>query len=417
MLTQYLISSVLLVTSAFAQEKPMFTGSLKAQVYKRSPGWSMDRTLFAYTFDNGLTGTAGKVDTAPIWTFRSDGNLSSPPLQQNLIDVAPGETGYSDLWQVNIVTVPASVKAGNITSKAALDALMLANPSVTIASASIFVNCPVVHPNSTLEVPADAKFVTGWYKDQPITYFDFGPNGQNGAPPGNSNVQPVWVPVLANATMVGNHVFPGVSTDPGYTAFWAVTLVTVPSGYMVNQFRKAQDWASLNITPTPVSPLTIVNCPIVGTVGAATPFSSGVSTPSKISLPTWQTRLWRLLATYEFQVNVPCTEHRPEARKHQKGNILKGGIPSHELTCSFEPRLHRTSRMPWATSVPPELPSTLATATTRILPLSMAQAVPPISSINTLLRYLAGNIGSNFRSILERGIKRIRRLRFQWRLR
>ncbi|KAI8617935.1 hypothetical protein BC830DRAFT_1166603 [Chytriomyces sp. MP71] len=187
MLAQYLLSSVLLITSAFAQDKTMFTGNLKAQVYKRSPEWSMDRTLFAYTFDNGLTGTAGK---------------------QNLIDVVPGETGYSGLWQVNIVTIPASVKAGNITSKAALDALMLANPSVTIASASI------------------------------------------------SNVQPVWVPVLANGTMIGNPVFPGVSADPGYTAFWAVTLVTIPSGY----FRKAQDWASLNILPTSLSPLTIVNC-------------------------------------------------------------------------------------------------------------------------------------------------------------
>ncbi|KAI8615105.1 hypothetical protein BC830DRAFT_1124174 [Chytriomyces sp. MP71] len=80
--------------------------------------------------------------------------------------------------------------------------------------------------------------------------------------------------------MVGNHVFPGVSADPGYTAFWAVTLVTVPSGYVANQFRKAQDWASLNIMPTPVSPLTIVNCPIVGDVGAATPFSSGAVSAS-----------------------------------------------------------------------------------------------------------------------------------------
>ncbi|KAI8614851.1 hypothetical protein BC830DRAFT_1125425 [Chytriomyces sp. MP71] len=271
---QYLLASAFITSFAIAQSTntTAYTGTLTPKVYPRLPGWSNDRSMFVYLFDNKLTGTAGKVDSAPIWVFRRDTDIMSTPLQNNLIDVAPGETGYSDLWSVNIVTVSANTTTGNITSKSMLDAL-IASKAVTVTSTPLLVNCPVVHPQSTLAVPADGKFVTGWYKGQPINYFDFGPNGVNGTAPGNNYVQPVWVPVLANGTGIGNHVFPGVSTDPGYTEFWAVTTVPVPAGYVADQYRKAADWGAAGIQPSPVSPLTIVNCPVVGPVAPPTPFS------------------------------------------------------------------------------------------------------------------------------------------------
>ncbi|KAI8616949.1 hypothetical protein BC830DRAFT_1115781 [Chytriomyces sp. MP71] len=274
MYLQFLLVPAFIVSSAIAQNTntTVYTGTLTPKVYPRLPGWSNDRSIFVYSFDNKLTGTAGKIISAPIWVFRRDADIMSTPLQNNLIDVAPGDTGYSDLWSVNIVTVPAGATTGNITSKTMLDAL-ISSKAVTVTSTPLLVNCPVVHPQSTLAVPADGKFVTGWYKGQPINYFDFGPNGVNGTAPGNNYVQPVWVPVLANGTGIGNHVFPGVSTDPAYTEFWAVTTVTVPAGYVADQYRKAADWGAAGIQPALASPLTIVNCPVVGPVGPATPFT------------------------------------------------------------------------------------------------------------------------------------------------
>lgn len=66
------------------------------------------------------------------------------PGQPDLIDVLPGDPGYSDFWQLTWVEVPASYQPGELTSAAAL--LARGYPAVPSGEA---VNCPVVPAGST----------------------------------------------------------------------------------------------------------------------------------------------------------------------------------------------------------------------------------------------------------------------------
>ncbi|KAJ3027222.1 UNVERIFIED_CONTAM: hypothetical protein HDU68_004225 [Siphonaria sp. JEL0065] len=268
-----------------AEPTTFFTGTLMPKVYPRNSGWAKGNAVKVYTFDNGLTGsiTSG-IDAAPIYTFRKDKDLMSTPLQFNLVGVAPGDAGYSDLWNVTLVTVSSGSLSSNVTSVEQLNALV-ASGAATLSYPSILVNCPVVHKDSTLEVAADGKIVTGYYNNQFIRYFDFGPNG---AAPGNNHLQPVYViKDSTGSAEVGNHVFPGSHLDAGYTAFWYVDVVTAPAGYVADTFKASSDFGTA--MQTVVAPLKIVNCPIVDVVAnmkpattTATPATSSKSSAGRV---------------------------------------------------------------------------------------------------------------------------------------
>lgn len=105
-------------------------------------GWYRDRDVFY--FDHGAnSATDGSVVlTAPIYAFfHAD---DSPVVGQgNVIDVLPGMTGYSDLWQVTKVIVDASYMANTLQdARSILEAAD--GGMVTLETTTIFVNCPVV---------------------------------------------------------------------------------------------------------------------------------------------------------------------------------------------------------------------------------------------------------------------------------
>ncbi|KAJ3135371.1 hypothetical protein HK100_002814 [Physocladia obscura] len=108
---------------------------------------------------------------------------------------------------------------------------LVSSGMATLSYPGILVNCPVVHPNSTLEVASDGETVFGYYKDMLVKYFDFGVNGAN---TGNNYLEPVWVIKDISGTQSDKHVFSGVNTDPGYTAFWYVDFVAATAGYVAN---------------------------------------------------------------------------------------------------------------------------------------------------------------------------------------
>ncbi|KAJ3023457.1 UNVERIFIED_CONTAM: hypothetical protein HDU68_008613 [Siphonaria sp. JEL0065] len=151
-----MLANILVVANLFAaglvlaaEPTTFFTGNLMPKVYPRNSGWAKGNAIKVYTFDNDLTGS---IASSPIYTFRDDKDLMSTPLQFNLVGVAPGDT---------------------VDSVEQLNALVASGA----ATPSILVNCPVAHKDSTLEVPADGKIVTGYYNNQYIRYFDFGLNG------------------------------------------------------------------------------------------------------------------------------------------------------------------------------------------------------------------------------------------------
>lgn len=61
-------------------------------------------------------------------------------MQPSVIDSIPGDTGYSDLWQIVKVVVPANLPV--VTSYNTLAALV-ANNTATLVATQIYVNCPV----------------------------------------------------------------------------------------------------------------------------------------------------------------------------------------------------------------------------------------------------------------------------------
>lgn len=244
---------------AMAMSGPAHVADLgAAKRYNLVSGWY--RGNDAKYWDFGMaspTNASGAVSPAPIYAFATGKNDDGSPRlvsgQHNIIDVLPGQPGYSDLWEVMLVTVPTSYVADSIRTKADIEA-----KGFKAASAGIFVNCPVVPTGSTLE--NGNALVQGWYHGEAVQYPDFGMN------------PPVSIPIWAFATGLNpdgspklvegqRNVIDAIPGQPGYSAFWRVNLVMVGSGYTANTIKSAADVAASGfpVTQTPL----VVNCPVL----------------------------------------------------------------------------------------------------------------------------------------------------------
>jgi len=226
--------------------------------FKLVQGWNKGEEVVYYDFGmNTPLGANLSVATAPIYVFASgtdgDGSPAFVEGQHNIVTVKPGETGYSDLWQVNIVSVDDEYEADSIKSKAEIDAAGL-----TVTPMELYVNCPIVPEGSTFE--QGEPLVQGWKDGEAVYYPDFGMN-----PP---VAIPIWVfitgmdgsgnPIFVDGQM---NVIDSVPGDPGYSAFWNVNLVTVPEDYEANTAKSAQDVRDMGFEVR-VTDL-LVNCPVV----------------------------------------------------------------------------------------------------------------------------------------------------------
>ncbi len=226
--------------------------------YELVNGWYRDEPVVYYDFGtHSPQMNVADVAVAPIWAFitgmDADGNPEFVPHQHNIIDVVPGDGGYSDLWQVNLVTVPEDYVADSITSKADLDAM-----SYPTVQPGLFVNCPVVPAGSTLE--NGEELTQGWHNGERVYYPDFGANPPAGIP--------IWAFITGldddgNPQFVdGQHnVIDAIPSDPGYSAFWIVNLVVVDEGYEANSIKSAGAVAESGYEV--LTPGLMVNCPVV----------------------------------------------------------------------------------------------------------------------------------------------------------
>ena len=71
-------------------------------------------TVSYYNFDVQPT------TPAPIYVLFRKGEMSPVAGQLNIVDVIPGDPGYSDFWQINKVTVPADYVVNSIGSLQAI---------------------------------------------------------------------------------------------------------------------------------------------------------------------------------------------------------------------------------------------------------------------------------------------------------
>ena len=77
-------------------------------------------------------------DVVPLWTV-----TNGVKLQLNIAYVRPGQTAYPPLWAIIKVTWKPSASKRSLTSLAAIRRAQSAG-NVTLAEASLVVNCPLV---------------------------------------------------------------------------------------------------------------------------------------------------------------------------------------------------------------------------------------------------------------------------------
>jgi hypothetical protein len=219
-------------------------------------GWYRDSAVQYYDFGMNSPVAGGTVATAPIWVMitgvDADGNPQFVEGQHNIVDVIPGDTGYSDLWEVNLVTVPEEYEPDSLKSREDVEA-----SGYETMVPGLLVNCPIVPEGTTLE--GGEELVQGWYKGEPVFYPDFGENP--------ATTLPIWVFITGMDAdgnpqfMEGqNNVIDAVPGDAGYSAFWQVNLVTVDEGYEANTIKSAADALASGFEITEAD--MVVNCPV-----------------------------------------------------------------------------------------------------------------------------------------------------------
>ena len=207
---------------------------------------------------------------APIYVLVREGEDAPVEGQLNVIDVVPGDEGYSDFWHPHLVTVPADYEANAITSVRAIEA-----GGYTVAEADVLVNCPVVPDGSTAEKRAGdgaSGLVEGWYRDRVVSYFEFveAPLApRDGAVP----LSPIYVAFNANPGEDGggppsgfrseadgiqtHNVVATLPGDDGYSPLWLVNV------YDTADFGSVSDLASAVDADQVAAGVATVNCPIV----------------------------------------------------------------------------------------------------------------------------------------------------------
>jgi len=105
-------------------------------------GWYRNREVFYFDQGTNSPSDGSVVRDAPIYAFfHSDGSPVAG--QRNVIDVRPGDLGYSDLWRVVKVTVGPTYMANDLKSAGSILAAEAAG-QVTVETTTTYVNCPVV---------------------------------------------------------------------------------------------------------------------------------------------------------------------------------------------------------------------------------------------------------------------------------
>jgi hypothetical protein len=211
------------------------------------------------------------VTPAPIYVLIQQGSSTPVAGQANIIDVIPGGAGYSDFWQVNMVTVPADYVANTITSYQEIVA-----KGYPISQTSNLVNCPVVPNGSTAtkrytsETPG---LIQGWYQDSVVWYFTFSEkaltvnsSGQVPAPPifvtfninpGQPNGGPASGFEMEPGSTQTHNVISVIPSDPGYSPLWTVI------AYDDASFNSVKDLNTAMMAPVLVPNAGTVNCPVV----------------------------------------------------------------------------------------------------------------------------------------------------------
>jgi len=228
-----------------------------AHVYPVERGWFDGRPVEYYNLGANTPlnpADPSRVLVSPVWVFatgvRDDGAPIPLEGQGNVFASAPGDAGYSDLWQAYFVTPAAGYTPDSLTSAGAVLA-----SGMKIEKRALLVNCPFAPPGSSLG-DNSKELLHGWVGGQPVTYFDF---GVTSVKPGKvyafvTGFNPDGTPQLIPGQ---RFVFDSSRASGGYSDFRVVHWVTVDSAYKADSIRAAEDIDLAKVTPSTM----VVNYP------------------------------------------------------------------------------------------------------------------------------------------------------------
>jgi hypothetical protein len=210
-----------------------------------TPGFYRGKTVGYFDFGPIKLKPGNKL--APIWTI-----TNAAARQHNIIDTVPGQSDYSPLWQLNMVTFKSGIAPYLLKSKADVDAAVQKGDA-TVQQTSTVVNCPVLGFGQ--------KRVAGFSAGKVIHYYDLGPIK---VAPGNT-IAPLYAPTNG---VPGQHNVTREPVAPGqteYTPLWGIVSVTWKAGAhktlltSAAQVKDAHAAGRLTIKKTAL----VVNCPVV----------------------------------------------------------------------------------------------------------------------------------------------------------
>ena len=184
---------------------------------------------------------------APIWSV-----TNGPAGQHNIVDVVPGEPGYTPLWRVVEVTWAAGKKPRLLKSADDVEQAKAAG-DVTLKTTATIVNCPVLGFGQSR--------VTGFSSGHPIHYYDLGPTK---VAAGNE-VVPLYAVSngpAAQHNVTGDTLAPGQTAYPPLWNIWEVTWKAGGHKRVLTSFaaiEKAKAAGDVTVSKTSL----VVNCPVV----------------------------------------------------------------------------------------------------------------------------------------------------------
>lgn len=175
-----------------------------------------------------------------------------------IVDVIPGQAGYSDFWTIDQLELPAGV---TVTSVADLDRLPTKPTKSTKLSGII--DCPIVPPGTTARLGSPVRHSL-WYRGTRVECLAFGePLTSLG---GTVPTSPIYVTfgseptqgfaTEGNTPQTHNVVFT-LPSDTDYSPLWQVHV------YDREAFASVHDASSVLAAPIVEEHGPLVNCPIV----------------------------------------------------------------------------------------------------------------------------------------------------------
>lgn len=186
---------------------------------------------------------------APIYELVGpDGNM----IGRRIIDVLPGDTGYSPWWRRVVVRTTASYQDERIWSREAIDLGVRMGILEAPEETDEVINCPVALRGTKIPVgPGEpASTVWGWYRNRRVDYIDFSQRFTLPAGTREMPAFPVYVlqrihqgtplyEFLTGVDLTGdgdlddtNNIFASNLGGPRYSPLWYVTIVRTTADYV-----------------------------------------------------------------------------------------------------------------------------------------------------------------------------------------